>query len=130
LFRYGTVEDWPEKVKLADYKDLHKWYDICLIKKRGTARKYPRFRVKGEKTMELLVGCALVVVVYCSYVTLKEIIVDLHSEGVFQAFAGWRKRPATRVWELDRLMRAGSLTADENLAFLPRRSAIRVRMSQ
>ena len=31
--------------------------------------------------MELLVGCALVIVVYCGYLTARDIVTDLQREG-------------------------------------------------
>lgn len=33
--------------------------------------------------MELLVGCALGIVVYCSYLTMRDTLNDLRGEGIF-----------------------------------------------
>jgi hypothetical protein len=76
--------------------------------------------------MELLVICALGIVVACWYLTMRDIRNDLEREGVLHSLAAWWKLGTRKISRSQRLY-VGSLR-DDCCQFFPRRSPVPVRI--
>ena len=77
--------------------------------------------------MELLVGFALAIVIYCSYLTLRDAVGDLQREGILQSLARWRKQAVGRICSTHSLYGPGTFK-DDNFPSFPSRSAVTVRI--